>query len=295
MRFRIHPLFFAVGILSAFTGKLFLFVITTLTALLHEFAHAYASQRLGFSFKQVTLMPYGAAAQGNLAGISRKDEIGVLLAGPLVNGVTAVFFVALWWFFPETYAYTDVIVYSSAAVGLVNLLPALPLDGGKILFCILKGHVDERIAERILKGLGIVLSLVVLAAAIWHKNLSLALFGGLLFAGVFSRGTEYSRLSFPRTALRSGAAVKEIAVLPETECKRALRFLREDSYLLIRVVKENGSEIITQDELLVWLEHHSIYSHFRDISAVFPTKPLEKQEFLCYNKLSDTKVPGRTT
>lgn len=283
MRIAIHPLFFAVGIVSAFTGRLMLFCITTLTALLHEFAHAFYAQRLGFSLQKITLMPYGAVAQGELEGIARRDEILLLCMGPLANGATALLFVALWWFFPDTYAYTDTVVQASAAVCLVNLLPALPLDGGKILFCLLKGPLSERQADRICRALGVVFALLFGVAGIVTANLSVLLFAGLLLTGVFSRESGYVRLRYPRTAVKNGVEVRQIAVLPQTKCKKVLRFLREDCYLVITVLAERGSYTVTQDELLAWLEKHSIYTSFGDFADNFCPKPLEKDRQVWYN------------
>ena len=47
MKFSIHPLFFVFGLYFALTGKVFLFLTATLTALLHEFGHALAAEKLG--------------------------------------------------------------------------------------------------------------------------------------------------------------------------------------------------------------------------------------------------------
>ena len=46
-KLRVHPLFLAVGIVTAFTGGLLLFVAAVLAALEHECAHAYAARRFG--------------------------------------------------------------------------------------------------------------------------------------------------------------------------------------------------------------------------------------------------------
>ena len=143
MRFAVHPLFLLFGVWYAFSGRLFLFLVFTLVALMHECGHAFAAARVGYRLDKIVLMPYGALISGDIEGIGLKDEIKVALAGPLVNAATAVLFVALWWFFPETYAYTDVAAYASAAIALVNLIPAYPLDGGRILLA--KAAIHENV------------------------------------------------------------------------------------------------------------------------------------------------------
>ena len=125
------------GAWYAFTGELFLFLMSCLVALQHECAHAFAAAKLGYKLNRIVLMPFGAVIDGDLRGISLKDEIYVAICGPLCNLVTAAFFVAVWWCYPATYPYTDSACYSSLTVALVNLIPAYPLDGGRILKCAL--------------------------------------------------------------------------------------------------------------------------------------------------------------
>ena len=58
--FRMHPLFLIVGIWYAFTGELFLFLLSALVAVQHECAHAFASAKLGYKLNRIILMPFGA-------------------------------------------------------------------------------------------------------------------------------------------------------------------------------------------------------------------------------------------
>ena len=106
-KLQLHPLFWLVGVWYCFTGELFLFLMSCLVALQHECAHAFGASRLGYKLNRIVLMPFGAVIDGDLRGISFKDEIFVALCGPLCNLLTCVLFVAAWWCFPDTYAYTD--------------------------------------------------------------------------------------------------------------------------------------------------------------------------------------------
>ena len=131
--FRVHPLFLLAGAYACFNRSLPLYLGAVLVALEHECAHSLAAAKLGFCLNRVVLMPYGAVITGNLDGISFKDEIRVAAAGPLCNLCTALFFAALWWLFPDTYAYTDTAFYLSLFIGAGNLLPFYPLDGFRIV------------------------------------------------------------------------------------------------------------------------------------------------------------------
>ena len=187
-----HPLFLFVGVLSAFTGQLFLFLGGCLAALQHECAHAFAARRYGFTLDKIVLMPYGAVISGDISGLTRRQEFWVCLAGPLVNGATAVFFVALWWLYPDTYPFKDAAMYVSLSLFIVNLLPAYPLDGGRMLHLVLR-PLGEKKAKRICAAVTLVIAAGVLGYFIYscfHKPAFTALcFAVLLAAGAFGGGS----------------------------------------------------------------------------------------------------------
>ncbi len=251
--FRLHPLFCVTGIWYACTGELFLFLLSTLVALQHECAHAFAAAKLGYRLNAIVLMPFGAVIDGDLKGISLKDEIFVALCGPLCNLITAVFFVALWWFVPTMYAFTDVAFYSSLAIGLVNLLPAYPLDGGRILQCSLtrifaKTQMEQEKAEkkagRICRGVTLLFSLFFLAAFAVQcvqkqPNFTLLAFGGFLLLGAFgNRGKRaiYEKIDISFTpSLQKGVEIRRVAISADAPIKEVFRFLSRGSYLVLEV------------------------------------------------------------
>lgn len=272
--FRIHPLFLLVGVWYAFTGELFLFLLGALVALQHELAHAFAAARLGYKLNSVVLMPFGAVIDGDLKGISFKDEIFVAFCGPLCNFVTAVFFVALWWFAPTMYAFTDVACYSSLAIAIVNLLPAYPLDGGRILKCALarsfsKTHADvalaEGKAERVCRVVTILFSLLFLWIFIGQcvaktPNFTLLFFGIFLLVGGFGNRDKtavYSRISFAQNApLKKGVEIRRVAISASCPIKDAFRFLARGSYLVLELYDERENHVcnLSQNELSALFE-----------------------------------------
>ena len=267
--FRLHPLFLLVGIYYAFTGELFLFLLSALVAVQHECAHAFASASLGYQLNQIILMPYGAVIDGDLKGISFKDELFVAVCGPLCNLLTALFFVALWWLAPTMYAFTDTACYTSLSIALVNLLPAFPLDGGRILKCalgrfFLKRHPDEMAAERRAQKicqfvtLGCSLGFFLLFFLFLKSGvfqLSLLTFAIFLLVGVFGNREQpavYDKLEFScKKALAKGTEIKRVAVLHTCTVKNALRFLSRGAFLILEVYDEKETHLfdLSQNEL----------------------------------------------
>lgn len=280
--FRIHPLFLIVGIWYAFTGELFLFLLSALVAIQHECAHAFASAKLGYKLNKIILMPFGAIIDGDLHGITLKDEIFVAVCGPLCNLLTAAFFVALWWLVPTMYAFTDTACYSSLAIALVNLLPAYPLDGGRVLRCILTRHflrktpkttIAEKKAEKICRAVTLFFSFLfllffVLLCAQKTVNVTLLAFGIFLAVGAFGnrdKDAVYGKMDLScKDALKRGVEIHHIAVLDSCTVKEALRFLTHGEYLVLEVFDQNENHLFN-------LPQNMLAAMFTDSASPYDT------------------------
>lgn len=274
-KFSIHPLFLLLGVWYSFTGELFLFLLSALVALQHECAHAFAAAKLGYKLNKIVLMPFGAVIDGDLKGISVKDELSVALAGPFCNLLTAGFFAALWWFAPTMYAFTDTAYYSSLAIALVNLLPAYPLDGGRVLKCVLENALSktprfaltaERTAERTCRAVTLLFALGFLALFILSTmqngtwELSALLFSIFLFFGGFGNRekTAYDKIDLScKDALARGVELKRVAVLSSCQIKNTFRYLSRGTLLVLEVYGERENKLfeLTQNELSELFEH----------------------------------------
>ncbi|MDE7158905.1 MAG: site-2 protease family protein [Clostridiales bacterium] len=267
-KLRIHPLFLLTGVLSAFTGQLFLFLGGCIAAIEHECAHAFAARRYGFRLDKIVLMPYGAVVSGDLIGLTRKQELWVCLAGPLANAATALAFVALWWLYPVAYPFTDAAMYVSLSLFLVNLLPAYPLDGGRVLMLALR-PLGEKKAKIICACVTMAVAAGVLAYFVYscfHTPAFTALaFAILLAAGAFGGG-QYQRLRFSHTkSFARGVEEKRVAVSADCSLQNAVRFLSPDRYLVF--VLYDGEEFfgeLTEGEFLSALESGESGKPLRD-------------------------------
>ena len=163
LTFSVHPLFYIFGFYYALTGRIFTFIVYTVSAVIHEIGHSIVSANCGYRLNKIKLMPFGAVVMGCFDDVRLKDEIVIALAGPFINLAIALFFIAIWWIFPTLYAFTDIVVEANLSLFLINVLPAYPLDGGRVVKALLKTRVKEERAETICRCLGIFLSAVFLA------------------------------------------------------------------------------------------------------------------------------------
>lgn len=265
--FGVHPLFLLFGAYYALTGRALLFLSATCAALLHEAGHALYAARIGCRLDRVCLLPCGAIVTGDVEGISLSDEIRLALAGPFVNAVCAFGFFALWWVFPETYPYTDTAAYVSLTLALVNLLPALPLDGGRVLRCLIARKKGEACARIWLRVSGVLVAAALLALFVLslfsEPNFTLLFFSLFVLAGTFTgKDCRYERIRYDFSReLKRGAPVRKIAIGKDCRVRRILPFLQSGSLLELEVTDENGEFLcaLSQQEVLEMLEKADIY------------------------------------
>jgi stage IV sporulation protein FB len=139
---KLHPLFLLLLVLSIATGYWKTFCLMFALVLLHEGGHWLAARYCGWEVKEIRLLPFG----GELLAESRRssssvEEVFVALAGPAVNGCLIVGFMVCKAAGMPGDSIWDYLIQANAALALFNLLPILPLDGGKVLQALLSRYV----------------------------------------------------------------------------------------------------------------------------------------------------------
>ena len=233
IKYNVHPLFFVVGFYYALTGRIFIFLVYSFSALIHETGHAIAAERAGYKLNKITLTPFGAIAKGNIEGLKFYDELRIAAAGPLINLAIGLLFVAFWWIFPEVYAFTDVAAEANFALALVNLIPAYPLDGGRILSALLSIKFGEKRAFTICKIIGVSFGAALIAGFIftlfYTPNVSLLIFGLFVVVGAISRDKElkYVKIdsALSEESLMRGLPIKKQAVSKNITLKTLIKIM----------------------------------------------------------------------
>ncbi len=248
MIFSLHPLFFIFGLYFAACGKVFSFLTYTLCALIHETGHAMAAQKLGYKLQRITLMPYGAIISGDIEGIGLSDEIKVVTAGPLVNLLTGLAILASWWIFPETYPYTELAVTANFSLFFINLLPAYPLDGGRLLLCLLSEKFSRKKSVTVVKVTGVIFSVALAGLFIYSCfikiNFSILFFALFMLFGVFDNNSQdqYIRIidGLSATKLKNGRNVKTIAVNENATVRKLYSVMDGGSLYRVEIYTDDG-------------------------------------------------------
>lgn len=204
-RLRIHPLFLAVVALAIYGRFLGTVAVLFLVVLLHELGHVVAAGSLGYETEYVELLPFGGVAKlaGGNMGWNPRHETLIALCGPLVNLLLTIASIAWRLLFPERSLWTHAFVEINLTMLFFNLLPGLPLDGGRIAragLSLSRGY--ERATRLVLTmSFSIAAILVVMGAgALWlgYPDTGLLALGVFLLVAAYSlrRHSRYDTLRF---------------------------------------------------------------------------------------------------
>jgi Zn-dependent protease/CBS domain-containing protein len=151
------------GAQAAWQGTIFI-VILFLCVLLHELGHVFAARRYGVKTRDVTLWPFGGIANMEEMPEKPAQELVVALAGPAVNVVIAA--VLLLWLGsqldPENLTKIEDPAVSLATkvaganiiLVLFNMIPAFPMDGGRVLRALLSMWMGNTRATELAASIG---------------------------------------------------------------------------------------------------------------------------------------------
>ena len=254
--YRLHPLLVIMMALSVWLGcfveLITLFGIVTV----HELGHAVAARSYGWKVSEIKLLPFGGVmVVEEQDGASSIQEIVVALCGPLQNAVmigaalllkTAGLWEAGW---------ADYFIQANIWIALFNLLPVLPLDGGRIVQALMhRAYAYYRI---IIAGAwaGMLIS-AVMAVIAFLPQLALGINVNLLMIAIFLllsnwygyKHAHYRMMRFligrdRRTSslIGQGRYAQPVVVSGSLRPYEAAKLLVRERHHLFYVLREDGS------------------------------------------------------
>lgn len=147
------------------------------SVLIHELAHALVARRFGVEIREIRLWILGGIAQFSEMPRQPRAEALVAIAGPIASVLLGLGFGAVLTLIPSSAGAASVVVSYLAAVNVAlaafNLLPALPMDGGRVLRSLLATRLDRLRATRIAAAVSRLLAVAMGLFGLWSLNLFL--------------------------------------------------------------------------------------------------------------------------
>lgn len=230
----------------------------------HELAHSLVAKARGVPVRDITLFFFGGAAEITREPKRARDEFLMALVGPVTSLAVAALLGLLWLISlpasPQLHALAGWLAWVNLGLGLFNLIPGFPLDGGRVLRATVWGLTGNlQRATRIATSLGRVVAYGFVFWGIWQVfrgNWADGL--GIAFVGWFLENAATS--SYRQMAFRdmlAGYTAREVMM---TDCPRIAPDLPLD-VVAERIVLPSGRRcfpVVEDDRVLGLLTLHRI-------------------------------------
>ena len=242
------------------------FILTLFACVvLHELGHALTARRYGIRTRNIILLPIGGVASLERMPDDPKQEIAVALAGPSVNVVIA-FGLWLWLSMSKTLipvddlsltggGFLEKLMVINIILAIFNLLPAFPMDGGRVLRAVLSLRMGRNRATQVAAKIG-------QGLALWLGLMGLLYNPFLIFIALFvwigaaaEAGMEQIKSTLSDAAVGTAMLTDFKVLSPDDVLSHAIELTLAGSQKEFPVL-ENAVMVgvLTQDDLLKGLQ-----------------------------------------
>ncbi len=270
--------------LAAVAGILLIFACVVL----HELGHAFAARRYGISTRDIILLPIGGVARLARMPDKPSEELVVALAGPAVNVAILGILLLLGVRYEDVGSVRDIgtlpmLLLVNTVMVLFNMVPAFPMDGGRVLRALLAMRLPYARATRIASGIGQGFALLIGVLGLFLLHNPMLAFVALF---VFMAAAEERALVDTRSSLGGlpvrAAMITEFRTLDAREpLQRAVDYLMAGSQQDFPVI-DGGRPVgvLTRADLVRGLQTHGAAAAVGDVvertgDAIDAGEPLE--------------------
>jgi len=254
----------SVPLLLLISGCLPEYAIAFFSIALHEMGHMVVAYFLGYKMSVVRLTPVGFSLSINGRDFTRVNSIKIYTAGPVMNlllfagGSLAAFA------FPEFNRTLNLLSTTNLYLALFNLIPAFPLDGGRILLEVLAGRMGLFAAGRMIRRLAMILSIALLLLGTVQLymsgfNFSLILIGLYIIIVLKTGRMESAIMNIRQIIYRRSRLMKkgiypsrDLVVIESTLLSETLKSMDFDRFHIVYVLDSDLKlmKAFTENEIL---------------------------------------------
>ena len=253
----VPPILLITGCLKEYAAAFF-------SIALHEAGHMAAARFCGYEPNGIRLSPVGLSLSINARDCSRSNFIKIYTAGPVINlllfGATS--FAA--YVFPSFKETLNLLGAVNLYLALFNLIPAFPLDGGRVLLEVLAGSIGLLAAGRMVRRLALILSISMLLLGIYQLyisafNFSLIIIGLYIIFQLNTGRMESALMNIKQIIYRRSRLLKkgiyparDLVVIKSTPLSITLSNMDFDRFHLVYVLDDHLHllRVFTEHEIM---------------------------------------------
>ncbi len=260
LKIRISHSFLLLILVASATGHGLKVAIIYISIFVHEIAHAIVTKMLGGKVYYLKLLAVGVKISINESYCSNINKIAIYSIGPISNFfLTGLCYILKGSLLNEIIDF-DFLIFVNIYLAVFNLIPILPLDGGKILreiFVFSMGIIDaERCTRNISVFIMIVFTAIIVIQTRLNKiNYSFILIAIYIFLNLLSRGRSVSAVNIKNILLRKSRILKkgiypvrEVVALKNISLGEIIKRLDFDKFHFINIVDSDLKIIKTISE-----------------------------------------------
>ncbi|GAB6138379.1 site-2 protease family protein [Halanaerobaculum tunisiense] len=265
VRLKLNLLFLLVLFLFAISGLFVKACLSFVVVVVHELAHSIVAIRKGVTVNEIELLPFGGVAKfRDLIQLAPKTEMQVAIAGPAINLLLAAVILLLFRYQIIDPSWGSFILKTNLTIGLFNLLPVLPLDGGRILRAKLTASLGFKEATyQVLKWskylAGVVAILAVASLYYDYVNFSLLIICFFIYFTALKEGQYTPYILMQYIAKKKGqvlnqevVSIEQLIAFGDTPLKEIVDRLVPNKFHTVLVVDKqfNILGLVTEDRLI---------------------------------------------
>lgn len=270
----IHPSFILFVLWFVITKDLYTFIVFALVIFIHEMGHYLMARKLGYKLKSFYIAPYGACLNYQESYFETKDEILIAAAGPVVNLISSVITISFWWIFPGIYSFTYQFVFQSMMLGLFNLLPCYPLDGGRVFVGVLSQFQSRKKAIKISMILNILISIILftlfIISCFYSFNPSLCLCAVFMILGILDSKYEskFQLLSLYKKKTKNFSKPFFLTINDSVTIGQLLKHIEPARYTIFIVLSNDRTVYLDEDKVKLLSLKYPLTQSLEDILSV---------------------------
>ena len=266
----ISVFFLAAILLVAISGSYVQYILTYISIVLHELAHMAAASFNGCRTVSLRILPVGLSADIDIGNCRRKEKIAIYSSGPAMSIFLSAAAYLAYILFSKNQQHLYFISLLNFYLAVFNLIPAIPLDGGRILQEILNDSMGLITAAKFIRLIALLLCIIVTAAGVYQilvGNMNFSLFIiGLYFIIIFNTGKmEASLMNIKQLLYRRQRLLnkgiyqaRDLVVLKRMRLAAVIKALDYDRFHFIYLLDDDLKllRIITENEIIQFMLKH---------------------------------------